>query len=163
MLRMRILILLLFCISSATCYASDDRLPVAPNIIGKTLKGERFALSRETGTIVVNLFSVDCKPCATEMPELAKLAKDFPNIKFIAVNTDDKEEQAVRQFIHGLTAYPQTVVVASSYVQRLYNVRGLPYTVIVNDGKVSGIYEGYTKQGLARLKQRLEAISNRNM
>ena len=130
----------------------------APNIYGRKLDNSLFRLAELKGSLVLNFFWVECKPCVKEMPELAKLASLYPHIKFVAVHVGDEDKQAVSKFIQKLSAHPETIVVASPMVKNAYGIRGLPHTVVIENGVIKGEIEGYSKKGLKKLTGILKSL-----
>ncbi len=90
-----------------------------PNIFGKTLEGKFFRLSNMKGKpVVVSFFSVKCKPCKKELPEIAHFEKEFNNIRFVAVHVEDNSKKKIEKFIKNLKNSPETIVLASPIVKK---------------------------------------------
>ena len=149
---MKHFILAFLLIFSLPLIASDSGT-TAPNIFGRTLDNKLFRLSDLKGPMVVNFFWVECVPCKKEMPELAELGKQHPKVKIISVHVEDEEQATVQKFIDQLPAHPETIVTASPAVKNAYKIKGLPHTVVINNGKVISVFAGYTHKGFERLKQ----------
>ena len=130
----------------------------APNIFGRTLDEKLFRLSDIQHPVVVNFFWVECKPCVQEMPELAKLEKAYPDIQVISVHVGEEDKTLVASFINKLTAHPQTIVVASPMVKASYQIRALPHTVVINEGKIVAVIEGFNQKGLNKLQQAIKKL-----
>lgn len=89
-----------------------DRRYVAPDLIGTTIDGERFALAEERGDIVVlNVWASWCAPCRAEAPILQQAYEEFKDegVEFVGLDTRDSDASA-RTFINrfGIT-YPNVV------------------------------------------------------
>jgi peroxiredoxin len=71
-------------------YFGNDRL--APDFTLLDQKGEPFRLSEHRGkTVVMNFWTVTCKPCLEEMPsleQLALIAEERDDLVVVAVSTD---------------------------------------------------------------------------
>ena len=130
----------------------------APNIFGRTLDDKLFRLSDIKNSVVVNFFWVECKPCVKEMPELAKLERLYPDVQVISVHVGDEDKTTVSSFINKLSAYPKTIVVASPRVKDSYQIRALPHTVVIKEGKIVVIIEGFNEKGMTRLQQTLKNL-----
>lgn len=154
---MKIIAFLIFLSVSNPLLALDIGSP-APNIYGRTIDGELFRLADKTGPLVINFFWVECVPCRIEMPELAELAKTNPRVDIISVHVEEESEAVVRAFVDQLPAHPETIVIASPMVKEAYRIRGLPHTVVINQGKIISIFEGYTKKGFEQLKQMVNGL-----
>jgi hypothetical protein len=160
---MRILIFLLLFISSSSSIAAvvGDQ---APNIFGRTFDKEFFRLSKLQVPLLVNFFRVERAPCVKEMPEPAKLAKDFPRIQIISVHAGDEGLEAGRQFVDKLPAHPKAIVVASPKVKDkdMYDFTVLPYTVIVDEGIIADVILDYSEnKGLSQIRKHLQEIQKR--
>lgn len=132
---------------------------VAPNIYGRTLDQKLFRLSDTSGIRLVNFFWINCLPCVREMPELAKLELEYPQIYFASIHVEDEEERLIREFVSKLDAHPRNIVMAAPLLKSNYQIIGLPHTVLIHQGKIDSVYQGYTKQNFAQLKNRLEYLS----
>jgi thiol-disulfide isomerase/thioredoxin len=119
---------------------------IAPDLFGRDILTEKkFTLHRHSGKIrLVNFFSMYCKPCKKELPELALLEKEFPNVMFIAIYTGSRPMKRVRKFLSGLPGHPGSVVAAGPAVKQLYGYIGLPHSVIVDTSNhIYKIIPGY--------------------
>lgn len=109
----------------------------APNLIGRNLEGKLYRLfSDEKKPKVINFFSVTCKPCKAEMPELAGLEKKYPGVKFISVNTDEISQEKVAEFVKSLSGVPSTIVLTGAQIKEVYLYTGLPHTVVMDSQNI---------------------------
>jgi thiol-disulfide isomerase/thioredoxin len=133
----------------------------SPNLIGRTLDGKMYRLSSDkSGPKVINFFWVSCKPCRTELPELAQMEKDNPKVKFISVHTIDEKPEAVQKFINGLEDAPSNIVLTNGGVQENFQYIGLPHTIVLDRNNVVLLsLSGYTKTNTSRLHKILHKIS----
>jgi peroxiredoxin len=104
-----------------------------------TLDGDEIALSDFRGSVVlVNFWATWCGPCRSEMPAFqgAYEARAEDGLVVLAVNYQQKAEE-VRPFVEELGLTFPVVLDPSLRVARLYQVRGLPSSMIVDpDGVV---------------------------
>ncbi|WP_308222100.1 TlpA family protein disulfide reductase [Janibacter melonis] len=115
---------------------SADRLPVVdlPCLNETTV----VDVSRLAGPAVVNLWASWCGPCRKEMPMLAEAARRHPEVQFVGINTQDRQEAAADLLTQAGVTYPQLVDV-DAVVLADTRVPGLPVTLAVDaDGKVVG-------------------------
>jgi thiol-disulfide isomerase/thioredoxin len=91
----------------------------APKLYGRTLDDDLYSLQKDTGQKkVINFFWVECHPCRDEMPELARLEKEYKNVKFISVHTSlnkkAEELESVSKFVKSLKGAPSNIVVTKN-------------------------------------------------
>lgn len=134
---------------------------LAPNLIGRTLDDQSYRLKSDKGQPkVINFFWVQCKPCKLEMPELAKMEKQYPGVKFIAVHTQEEKPEAVMKFIQSLPAAPSNIVLTSGGVQENFKYLGLPHTLLLDAENIVLLnLSGYTPANMQRLEQALRKWS----
>lgn len=133
----------------------------APKLIARTLDDKLYLLSHDKDSPkVMNFFWVECVPCKKEMPELAKLEKAYPKVKFISVHASSESADIVAQFIHSLSAAPSNIVVTQSAAKEAFNVKGLPHTIVMDQNNiVQANLVGYTPKNMDSLKKMLEELS----
>jgi len=120
----------------------------APDILGRKTTGKLFKLSSYSGKIrLVNFFSIYCKPCKKELPELALLEKDFPEVMIIAFHIGSQSMEKVKQFLSGLSDHPDIIVRSSLEAKKTYGFRGVPHSVIIDSNdRIYKIIPGYNTQ-----------------
>ncbi len=133
----------------------------APNFIGRTLDGQAYRLKADVGRPkVINFFAITCRPCAQEMPELAALARQFPGVEFISVNTADDDPASVKKFLATLPAAPTNIVLTSGGLQEIIHYPGLPHTLALDrDNVVQANFSGYTPDNIRHLRAMLPALA----
>jgi thiol-disulfide isomerase/thioredoxin len=133
----------------------------APQIIGRNIDGELFALSRmEAKPKVLNFFWVNCAPCIEEIPLLAKKAKKHPNVEFAvihaAVNPDtgsNYDIEDIQAFSKKLPSYPKNLVLGSDRLKDIYDLKAYPYSVLLSaDNTVEDILISYNKATVKKLE-----------
>ncbi len=128
-----------------------------PNIFGQTLNKEYFKLSSVDMPAVVNFFAYHCIPCQKELPEIAKLEKQFPNINFIAVHVDNKYQiEDIQNFIDKKLngEIVSTVIKSSQYVMKDYGFDSFPHTVFLDsNGLVFKEIHGYNSNTLSEFEE----------
>lgn len=107
----------------------------APDFELTSLGGEKIRLSDLRGKIVlINFWATWCAPCRLEMPSIQERADRYSSqLAVLAVNFDEPQD-VVQSFVEDLGL--QAVVVLfdpGAQVQELYQVRGYPTTVIVDE------------------------------
>ncbi len=133
----------------------------SPNIMGRTLDDHAYRLKADTGRQkVINFFSVTCVPCQQEMPELAKLEKQYQGVKFISVHTEEVKAETIVKFIQSLPAAPSNIVLTSGGLQETVQYLGLPHTIVLDsDNVVLMNLVGYTPDNMRRLSKKLREMT----
>ena len=116
---------------------------VAPDFTATLVNGGTFRLSDYDNKIVlVNFWATWCGPCVGEMPAFENLKKDnMDDVEIICVNcSEDKDtvDKFVRQEGYTFNIGYDT----SGKIGAYYPTTGIPYTVVVNKGKINMIYVG---------------------
>lgn len=140
----------------------------SPPLTGRTLDDSLYSLARDKQKPkVVNFFWVECKPCAVEMPELAKMEKKYPAFKFISVHTIPNttnvsvEPQLVADFVTKLPAAPSTIITTGASVQSTFKFLGFPFTMVLDKNNVVLVtFDGFTPDGMQRLESYLSNFQN---
>ena len=137
-----IICLLVFLTSNSYALRTGD---MAPDILGRSTTGQLFKLSKYSGKIrLINFFSMYCKPCKKELPELGLLEKEFPDIMVIAIHLGSQPAAKVERFLSRLSGHPEKIVCSSLAVKESYGFRGFPHSVVIdNNNLVYKIIPGY--------------------
>jgi thiol-disulfide isomerase/thioredoxin len=138
----------------------------APKLYGRTLDDELYSLKKDTGKAkVINFFWVECHPCREEMPELARLEKEFKDVKFISVHTSLKKKaeeiESVAKFVKSLKGAPSHIVVTKNKdLGAEFNIIGLPHTMLLDKNNIVLMnITGYDKKDLKKLADELQRIT----
>lgn len=133
----------------------------SPNLIGRTLDDKPYRLKSDKGSPkVINFFWVNCKPCRQEMPELSKLEKQYPGVKFIAVHTRAEKPEVVEKFVKSLAGAPSNIVLTSGGLEDIFHYVGLPHTIVLDrDNVVLMNLSGYTPNNTQRLTTALQELT----
>ena len=142
--------LCLMALSAATLAASVDTLRTgapAPAFALQSNSGKPMNLADLKGQIVlVNFWASWCGPCRKEMPILEQLNRQYRNkgVTLVGVNVEPDSAAAVDWLKATPVSFPILFDVDSK-VSKLYQVEGMPNTVILDkSGKVRYIHRGYS-------------------
>jgi len=129
--------------------------------LGRMLDEKYYRLKNDTDKPkVVNFFWVSCVPCRQEMPELAKLEKQYKGVKFISVHTQEEKTENVIKFVKSLSGAPSNIVMTSGGVQEAFKYYGLPHTMVLDSNNVVLLnLSGYTPGNMQRLTNALQQLS----
>lgn len=111
--------------------------------------------------VVLNFWATWCAPCRAEMPALQATAEQFAGaVHVIGVNQGETAEQVTAFATAFGIAYP-LVLDADDAVSRLYRVRALPTTFLIDaDGVVRAVIPGAVSAAV--LADRLNALVSRH-
>lgn len=110
-------------------------VPVAPFDL-KSLDGATLGSQDLAGKVVLlNFWATWCGPCKDEMPSLARLQSHFdPGRVRVVTVTTDMHPQGIRQFLDHLGVKLPVLFDEDQELSRLFMVRGLPTTVLIDQG-----------------------------
>lgn len=127
----------------------EEKLPMAPDFQIKDLEGQRVALKDllGQGPVLISFWATWCKPCVKELPHLQELYEKYKDQGFLVVAISEDAPRSiskVKSFIAG-KRYDFLVLLDDNYsVQRKFNYRGLPYTVLLDkEGRIVYRRMGY--------------------
>lgn len=127
-----------------------------PHYLGNSLSAPDFTLSRRNGTpwrledqrgkvIVMNFWTITCKPCVQEMPTietLALIAERWGDVEVVAVTTDENWDQ-VRSLIGDTSRITHLIDSEKRVVTEAYGTKLYPETWIIDRrGVVRFRYDG---------------------
>lgn len=137
----------------------------APAIVGPTLDGGTFDLSRQRGDwVVLNFFQSTCVPCVNEHPELVAFADQQATLddgaELVTVVFADNEER-VREFFTANGGDWPVVLDERGQIPFEYGVAKVPETWIIDPtGRVQvHIISEVTAAGLSAKVQELRALT----
>jgi peroxiredoxin len=126
-------------------FATQPNVP-APDFTLGTLQGPNLRLQEQRGNVVlVNFWATWCGPCREEMPHLNRLYDKYRASGFtvLAVSIDDDPAKAASMASKLGLNFP-VLFDAEKKVSRQYDLKAMPYTVIVDrDGRVRHLHRGY--------------------
>jgi len=156
--------MVLFLSISFSVRADDGNVPAVgkqvPDLIGRTLDDKPYLLKKDKGTPkVISFFSVTCKPCRAELPEMAKFERRFKGTKFVAVHAEDENPAIVAKFIKSLSDAPSNIVLTEGGLEKTFNPQGLPHTIVLDSNNVVLMnLVGYTQEDMLDLSKQLQKM-----
>jgi peroxiredoxin len=118
----------------------------APGFELMSSSGKPLSLADLKGQVVlINFWASWCGPCRQEMPILDQLYRSYKEAGFtlLGVNVEPSAHDAAG-FLKGTPVSFPILFDPHSQVSKLYQVTGMPSTIIVDrDGKVRYVHHGY--------------------
>jgi peroxiredoxin len=113
----------------------------APDFEFIQLNGTRASLKDFRGQpVLINFWATWCAPCELEMPAFqSRYTSSEGSFTILAVNYAEPEER-IQQYVDRLGLTFPIVLDPDSKVQRLYNVRGYPTSLLVDADGVIRVY-----------------------
>ena len=95
--------------------------------------------------VLMDFWASWCAPCKKSLPELADLASRFPGLRVLAVNIDDKRENALA-FMRDAGVDLTVLYDGDKEVVARYDVAEMPTAVLIDrQGVVREVFAGYTE------------------
>ena len=140
-------------LSSASVSASENAVaaPAQLNFVAKTVTGEEFSGASLAGKPAVLWFWTPwCPTCQGEAPEVAKVARDNPDVTFVGVSAQD-QIPAMKEFAdkYGTGIFTNIADVDGAVWQR-FGVTGQPsFALISRDGSIEMVRGPLSEPDLA--------------
>jgi peroxiredoxin len=118
----------------------------APDFSLPARGGTNLSLSQYKGQVVmINFWATWCGPCRQEMPLLDAMYKKYKGMGFTLIGVNvEPDSKAAEKFLQGMPVTFPVAFDAESRVSKLYNVQGMPSTVIVDrKGNARVLHKGY--------------------
>jgi len=154
-------------------FAQPDVGSTSPTFFLRTLDGDSFFLSRHVGEearpemkqpIVLSFFASWCIPCRAEIPILHSLQEEYPDVKFLLVNVEEKQD-LVGQYVEEYNISLPVLMDMYSVVAKKFgvvnedNIAVLPQLVLIDsDGNLVYHHEGYESGDEEALVTHLENL-----
>jgi len=112
--------------------------------------------------VVLNRFNFWCGICAKEFPALQKLIKEFPDVKFIFINSGESASELRTRYFKmkefSFLKKQEVLFVTKEYYDEIYG-DSVPNTLVVDkDGVIRFDYVGYNKEMESLLRSNLKAL-----
>ena len=118
----------------------------APALIAQSFSGQAFDLSTVHGKVVVlNFWASWCGPCREEMPLLEGIFKKYNKMGFTMLGVNvEPDSNAANEWLKATPVSFPILYDRDSKVSKLYDVAGMPSTVIIDrTGKLRVLHRGY--------------------
>ncbi len=147
--------------SSRDSNAQAGRLEGNQMFVLKNLNGEEVSLDamlRHNKLVLLNFWATWCPPCREEIPDLIKLQETYQGRSFTVLGVDVGESAAKVSSFADKTGINYPVVLDhNNRVAESYGVVGIPTSLLISsDGKILGVYYGFTGQLVQDVKKAVE-------
>jgi peroxiredoxin len=142
--------------------SEDDKGPVgkkAKPFAVTDMNGKKYSLEKLKGKIIViNFWSIQCKYCRIEMPELNKLVDEYKKKKVVFLGLATNNNEQLKSFLEK-TQFKYIIVPDSGGVAGIYGVAGLPtHMVIGKDSTVTYFSTGFGPGSVNKLKSEIDKL-----
>lgn len=104
----------------------------APAFAAATLRGDSFSIAKARGEVIVlNVWATWCGPCVREMPALQRLHEKLPDLRIVAVSTDE-DPSLIQPWVDRFGLTFQIAHDARGTMQSTFLVHGLPTTFVID-------------------------------
>ena len=160
LLAFLLVLLVIFSAIGKEAYAGQSNKQ-APDFTLASMSGENIRLQEQLGNVVlINFWASWCGPCREELPHMEKLQQDYEDLGFtvLAVNVDEDSSKASVLLDDIPVSFP-VLFDQDDSVSKLYKVRAMPTTVIVDrDGKQRLLHYGYKSGDEDKYRQIVKAL-----
>ncbi len=132
----------------------------APDFTLKTFDGKKTVTLKDLRgkVVIVDFWASWCAPCKKSLPELDQLDAALEDVVILAINIDDKSENAL-EFIDELGLNLTCLFDKDKKVVEAYGVSAMPSALLIDKkGMVRYAYSGYTKEHLDVVKKHIKAL-----
>lgn len=136
-----------------------------PDVTLTNLEGKSILLKNEFSEkdklYIFSFWATWCGPCINELDELNDVIADWKkelNLEVIAISTDDaRTQKRVKPLVNG-KGWPYTILLDTNQdLKRALTIVNIPYTLVVKNGQIVHIQNGYVPGSetelFAKLKQ----------
>lgn len=137
-----------------------------PDLSLNNLEGKSISLknnfAEKDKLYVFSFWATWCTPCISELDELNEVQEDWKksvNFEVIAVSTDDSRTQKrVKPLINGKGWEYQVLLDTNQDFKRAMSIVNIPYTIVVKNGEIVHIQNGYVPGNEKELLEKLKTL-----
>lgn len=136
---------------------------MAPNFKLKNLtSGEYISLQDYQGKIVIlDFWATWCAPCKESLPELERLVAENQSLSVLAINIDDKKDNAIR-FLKKYDLQLTALFDEKKEVVGMYEIPAMPSAIIIDqDGYIRFLHLGYNKNHFEEIQKEINDLRSR--
>ena len=137
-----------------------------PNLNLTSLDGKTVSVkndfSEKDKLYVFSFWATWCTPCIAELEEINDLQEDWKktlNLEIVAVSTDDSRTQKrVKPLVNGKGWTYNVLLDTNQDFKRALSIVNIPYTIVVKNGKIVHIQNGYVPGSENELFEKLKSL-----
>jgi thiol-disulfide isomerase/thioredoxin len=137
-----------------------------PDLSLTSIEGKEVALktdfSEKDKLYVFSFWATWCGPCINELDELNDLQPDWKkevNFEIIAVATDDaRTQKRVKPLVNGKGWDYKILLDSNQDFKRALSIANIPYTIVVKNGQIVHIQNGYVPGNELELFEKLKSL-----
>ena len=137
-----------------------------PNISLNNLEGKTVSLKNnfveKDKLYIFSFWATWCTPCIAELEEMNNLQDDWKktlNLEIIAVATDDtRTQKRVKPLVNGKGWTYNVLVDSNQDFKRALSIVNIPYTIVVKNGQIVHIQNGYVPGSENELLSKLKTL-----
>lgn len=128
---------------AATALLVQDEARPLPPVTAFDVAGNRVALDKLRGPLVINLWATWCPPCRREMPMIEQTAAAHPDVPVLLLNQGERLED-IEAYLHDEGIDPGRVLMdASGGLAGALNTKALPTTLFIDSkGAITKVHSG---------------------
>lgn len=137
-----------------------------PDLNLTSLEGKPVSLKNDFNEkdklYVFSFWATWCAPCINELDEMNDVQEEWKkevNFEVIAVSTDDSRTQKrVKPLVNGKEWSYKIVLDTNQDFKRALSIVNIPYTVVVKNGKIVHIQNGYVPGSEVELFEKMKSL-----
>ena len=137
-----------------------------PNVSLNDLEGKKISITNDFNEkdkiYVFSFWATWCAPCIQELEAISEVYEDWKtqlNVEIIALATDDSRTQKrVKPLVNG-KGWSYTILLDSNQdLKRKLSIANIPYLVVVKNGKIVHVQNGYVPGSEEKLLEKLKTL-----
>jgi len=153
---------LLMCLISLSTFAQKQ----LPDLYLNNLESKSISLrndfSEKDKLYLFSFWATWCAPCINELEEMNDLQSEWKktlNLEIIAVSTDDaRTQKRVKPLVNGKNWNYSVLLDTNQDFKRALSIVNIPYTIVVKNGNIVHVQNGYVPGNEQELFEKLKAL-----
>lgn len=159
---MKNLLITLFFLTGITAFSQKQM----PNISLSDIEGQKKSVvtdfMEKDKIYIFSFWATWCTPCIAELDEMNDLQEEWKKalpIEIIAIATDDSRTQKrIKPLVNGKGWEYQVLLDNNQELKRALGIVNIPYTVVVKNGAIVHIQNGYVPGSESELLEKLKTL-----